>query len=153
MTAHNGTDPWARAAARAFADEPDSAASPSGWVVPPVAAPDPPPTHLVPSLSVPLLVVDHFDLTMVDLPRCGARLLVKPLARADALVLVHRYNPPTVCLNERGQSSLERELQLEPAPRPTVRHGTRLLVMQYVKWNDIRWLLVEWECDGDGCVP
>jgi len=25
--------------------------------------------------------------------------------------------------------------------------------MQYVKWNDIRWLLVEWECDGQGCVP
>ncbi len=150
----NGTDPWARAAARAFAGDPsDTEGVPSSAWVMPIAAPAPPPTTTIPTVAAVLIVVDRFDLTMVELPRCGARLLVRPVTRADAMALVHQYNPPTMCLNERDQSTMERELQLDPVPRPRAQYGTRLLVMQYVKWNDIRWSLVEWECDGDGCVP
>lgn len=109
-----------------------------------------------PSADAPLLiVVDHFDLSMVDVHPSGARLLIRPVSRLDALQLVREYagKVAVVALNERGQGLLERELQLEPAWRPKVSHGTRLLVVYVAKWNDIRWHLVTYESDGDGCIP
>jgi hypothetical protein len=100
-----------------------------------------------------LIVVDHFDLTMVDMGAPGARLHVRPLTRLEALTLAHRSRAPAIALNERGQNLLEKELQIEPAVRPQARFGTDLLVVHWVRWNDLRCYLVVYEADGDGCVP
>lgn len=102
-----------------------------------------------------LVVVDHFDLSMVEPQPSGTRLLVQPLSRVDALRLVResRGKVAVAALNERAQGMLERELQLEPAWRPKVSFGTRLLVVSQVRWNEVRWHLVTYESDGDGCVP
>ncbi len=152
---------WEEAAAKAFGGETSRSSTPTG-----LAPPPPPPVEssepeeprmraaVVAEGTVPeLIATDHFDLTMIDVPPAGARLLVKQIHRPDAVMLVKKYRPPTVCLNERGQAALEKELQLDPMPRPQVRYGTRLLVMMTVRWNDVRWFLVEWECDGEGCIP
>jgi hypothetical protein len=105
--------------------------------------------------AVSLIVVDHFDLSMVECHPRGARLLVRSVSRLEALALVResRSRVAVIAMNERGQGLLERELQLEPAWRPKVSHGTRLLVVSPVRWNDIRWYLVEYESDEDGCLP
>lgn len=108
-----------------------------------------------PRPPISLVVVDHFDLGMIDLGPRGARLLVRPLTRLEALSLV-REKPREVqvmTFNERGQSLVERELGLEPALRPRVTYGVRILVVHQVRWNEIRWYLVEYEADGDGCIP
>lgn len=100
-----------------------------------------------------LIVVDHFDLTMVDMSVEGARLHVRPLTRLEAISLAHRARAPAIALNERGQNLLEKELQIEPAARPQACFGTDLLVVHWVRWNDLRCYLVVYEADGDGCVP
>jgi hypothetical protein len=149
---------WEEAAARAFGPPEARVPMLTGVAPPPPVDPEPEGTPLRAAVVVdgevrPLIATDHFDLTMIDIPPVGARLLVKQIHRPDAIMLVKKYRPPTVALNERGQAALEKELQLDPMPRPQVRHGTRLLVMMTVRWNDVRWYLVEWECDGEGCIP
>lgn len=151
---------WEEAAARAFADEARTtpSAMPS-MVVPPPPSPSPssdpiPPPE--PGEPVPLVVLDHFDLTMVDVPTTGARILVRQIRRLDAMELVRKHNPQIMSFEDRVQrahAAFERELQLDAMPRPQLRYGSKLLVMMTPKWNDIRWFLVEWECDGDGCIP
>lgn len=128
---------WEEACARALLE-----ASPED--VAPVAAPSSP---------VRVVIVDHFDLTMVDTSGGGARLRVTPLTRLEAISLARTSGAPAIALNERGQNLLEKELQLEPALRPQVRYQTDLLVVHWVRWNDLRCYLVVWESDGDGCVP
>ncbi len=151
---------WEEAAARAFAEE-GAKTTPSAMpsmVVPPPPEPTPadplPPSE--PIDRAPLIVLDHFDLTMIDVPLSGARLIVKQIRRLDAMELVRKYNPSIMSFEDRVQrahATFERELQLDAMPRPQLRYGTKLLIMMTPKWNDIRWFLVEWECDGDGCVP
>jgi hypothetical protein len=99
-----------------------------------------------------LVVTDRFDLRMVALTVVGARLLVLPLPRADALELVARYKPAVAAVNERGLASLEKELGLDPQDRPIVQHGTRLLVVDAARWNDVKYWLVQYESDGEGCI-
>jgi hypothetical protein len=101
----------------------------------------------------PLIVVDHFDLTMVDMTAAGARLRVRPLTRLEAISLARLHDAPAIALNDRGQNMLEKEMQIEPAVRPQVRYRSALLVVQVVRWNDVRCYLVEYEADGDGCIP
>jgi hypothetical protein len=102
-----------------------------------------------------LTVVDHFDFGMLEVPVAGVRLLIRQVTRLQALALVRDYGDraTVVAMNDRGQNLLERELQLEMRWRPKVVYGTKLLVMHAVRWNELRWYLVEYECDGDGCVP
>ena len=116
----------------------------------PSRSPAPPTSNGQPSST--LLIVDRFDLTMIDVGAAGARLLVKPVSRPEAMMLAHEGHGIPIALNERGQGMMERELQLEPSPRPMVGPGGRLLVMQYVNWKDVRWFLVNYESDGDGCI-
>jgi hypothetical protein len=151
---------WEEAAARAFAEDgppkvPDRSL-PSG-VTPPPPEPEPEePAPRAPGETCPLIVSDHFDLSMVDMPLPGARLFVKQIRRFDAMELVRKFNPPIMTYEDRAQrqlAQLEKELQLDALPRPHVRYGTRLLVMNASKWNDVRWYVVEWEADGDGVIP
>lgn len=136
---------WEAAIARSFLAEGTGVIPPEDHDVPNLEPPPP--------ATVPLIVVDHFDLTMIEMPLCGACLLVRQIHKPDALALVRKYNPPTYAMNERGQGALERELQIDPLPRARCRYGTRLLVMLSPRWNDIRWFLVEWQADGEGVVP
>jgi len=101
-----------------------------------------------------LIVVDHFDFSMIEMNLRGARLFVRPISRLDAVDLVraNRDSVVVLALNERGQGLLERELAL-PTVRPKMGYATRMIVVHPVKWNEIHWYLVEYECDGDGCVP
>lgn len=103
-------------------------------------------------IDAPMIAVDHFDLSMIEVNETGARILVRPLSRHEALELTRKYSPPSCSIYERGQNDLEQELQLEPAPRPKLRSGTQLLVMLKKSWKDIRWFLVTYESDGDGVV-
>lgn len=100
-----------------------------------------------------LTIVESFHLGMVDLPTQGAHLLIQPLSKAEAVQLANRQPHHVVASSERGQSMLEQSLELEPGKRASVRYGSRMLVAQFIKWNDIRFYLVTWESDGHGCIP
>jgi len=159
------TTAWERAAAVAFASD-----LPTG-VVPPNAEADRAravnraiadapreDTIELPPLGVegpgpPLVVVDHFDLNMIDMTDAGAFVLVVQISRSEAMSLVRKHNPPVFATNERGQSDIEKDLQLDPLPRPQLRFGTRLLVRSAPRWNDVRFFIVELKSDGYGCVP
>lgn len=136
---------WAAAIERATREErndpPEDVDLPSGVVPPPARSADPRPTDRLEGAE--LVVTDHFDLMMIDMSLAGACLTVEPIARADAAELVRKHGAVVATMSDRGQTSIERELQLEPAPRPQVKPGTRLIVMHFVRYNDIRWFLVE----------
>jgi hypothetical protein len=145
---------WEDAAARAFGAE-----LPTGVVPPP---PEPEPAEalavaahaMAPGERPPLIVTDRFDLSMIDMDVSGARLLIVRIPRADAMALVHKYNPPVMCgVYERGLADLEKDLQIDEVPRAQLRFGTRLLVRLAPKWNDVHFYLVELEADGHGCCP
>jgi hypothetical protein len=152
---------WEEAAARAF-----DASLPTGVVPPPVderqraidraIATAPPEADDAPAEHAPrppLIVVDHFNLNMIDMSADGACLLVQQLTRSEAMSLVRKHNPPIVTFNERDLGDLEKDLQLDPLPRPNLRYGTRLLVRSAPRWNDVRWFLVEYSADGNGVCP
>jgi hypothetical protein len=151
---------WALAASRAFAkpgelplDRDDAPAQPSGVVPPPPLVPEKVPEPVIRD-RVPLIVTDRFDLRMIDMdPRVGVRLVVAQVSRLDAMELCKKYNPPVMCVNDRGLGDLEKDLQIDTAPRVQLRYGTRLLVREAPRWNDVRFFLLEWECDGNGEIP
>jgi len=114
---------------------------------PPVPAPAPAPVRM-PSL----VVVEHFDFTMVDMNASGANLRVRQISRGEALSLMSKYNAEVLALNVRGQLSLERELGMDDSRVPRIGPGRSLLVMTYIRFSDVRWHLVEYESDGDGVI-
>jgi hypothetical protein len=100
-----------------------------------------------------IVAVDHFDLTMIDTPKEGARLLIRPLSRMEAFEIVQASGAHVMTINSRNQATIERELQIETSSIPKVDAHTALLVMTFVRYNDVRWHLVTFESDGDGVVP
>lgn len=101
---------------------------------------------------VSIVVVDHFDFTMVAMNSSGATLRVRQLARVEALSLIHKESAKILALSTRGQGMIERELGMQESSIPKVGPGQCLVVMMYLRYNDVRWYLVEYECDGDGVV-
>lgn len=146
------SDGWSKAAARVDVDLPTGVTPPGR--LNPVGKPtgiDAMPEFQAIEGRAALVVTDRFDLRMIAMNVTGARLLVVPLPRTDALELVARYKPEIMATNDRGLASIEKELGIE-ASRPVVRFGTRLLVVDAIRWNDVRYTLVTYESDGDGCV-
>lgn len=135
---------WEKAAAHAAANaEPE--VLPSGIVLPPTPAASGARTSRV-------IVADHFDPTMIDMSIDGARIVIRPLSRGEAHDIYRSSNPDVYVSNERSQTFLEKELQMDPTPRPQVGRGVSMLVIQQVRWNDIRYFFIEYESDANGCI-
>jgi hypothetical protein len=99
------------------------------------------------------VVTSRFDLAMIDLSSpSGATVRVRTIARLEVAEILHDHDVPVVSMDERGQTFLERELHLSAGPRPRLTAQTKLIVGERVAWNDVRWFLVEYLADGDGCV-
>jgi len=99
------------------------------------------------------VVTSRFDLAMVDLSNpSGATVRVQAITRLAVMEILHDHDAPVVSMDERGQSFLERELHLSAGSRPRLTAQTKLIVGERVSWNDVRWFLVEYLADGDGCV-
>lgn len=126
------TSGWERAAARADM-EPAAEELPSG-VVPPTRA------HA-------LIVVDHFDPTMVETPAAGALVCIRQITRMEAMDLAREHRPPIV-VSERILADVEKELGVVRAAVPRVGPGASLLVRTRFSWNDVRWHLVSYAGDA-----
>jgi hypothetical protein len=107
------------------------------------------PTGVVPPPTTPLVIVDHFDLSMVDAPTLGAILRVRALTKMDARDLIAAQpSTPAVVMFERATQDIERDLCLPSGPRARVAQGTAVLVRTRLAWNDVRWHLVSYERDA-----
>ena len=96
----------------------------------------------------PLVVTDHFDLTMIECPVVGAEIRVKPLARAEAIDMAHRYQARIFSVDERNLSMMETELGMSGPTRPRLNKATQLLVCVSLSWKDRRWFLVSYARDA-----
>lgn len=111
------------------------------------------PSGVEPPARPKVLVVDHFDLSMIDADISGAVLTVRPLPRTEAATLARGIDAVVSVINVRGLNELERELGMQTDIQlPKLGIGGKMLVMTRVKWNDVRWHLVEFTHDGDGCT-
>lgn len=123
----------------------------SGWEAAQARAsnePDELPSGIaMPARAHALVVVDHFDPTMIDCPVTGARLLVRPLSRLDAMDLARQHDPPIV-VSDRILADVEKELGMSRGVVPRVAPGHALLVRTRILWNDVRWHLVSYEGDA-----
>ncbi len=126
---------WDKAGARAALEpeETHAPALPSG-VVPPLRA------HA-------LVVVDHFDPTMVETPAAGALVCIRQITRMEAMDLAREHRPPIV-VSERILADVEKELGVVRAAVPRVGPGAALLVRTRNTWNDVRWHLVSYSGDA-----
>ena len=123
----------AQAAADREAPAPDDAVLPSGVHVP---------------RTEPLVVTDHFDLTMIECPAFGAEIRVRPLARSEAIDLAQRHQARIFSVDERNLSMMETELGMQGPLRPRLNKATQLLVCVSLSWKDRRWYLVTYARDG-----
>ena len=105
------------------------------------------PVEIVPPGALPLIVTDNWDLSMLECPIAGCTISVKPLSKIDAMDLAHRHQAYVSCVNERGATTIERELGIQGPSRPTLGRSTRLIVMVFVSWQDKRWFLLEYVGD------
>jgi hypothetical protein len=144
---HGSGSGWARAAASAFQ------VGPTDDEPAPKVATQAEANQGSPLGTDVLIVTDHFDIMSIEIPIEGARIAIQPLTKADALRLV-RGHPHIIQGGwDRSLGMLERELQLDTIPRACASYGTRLLVVNQRRWNDVGFYLVTWECDGNGVIP
>jgi hypothetical protein len=140
------SDGWSNARLRSDEPEPISPTIPSPSAV---AFP----TGINPPEQPTVTIVDHFDLAMIDSPVEGAVLFIRPISRPEAMNIARESGAKIYAVNERGLNDLEQQLSLQAeVPRPRLSIGGKMLVMTRHKWNDVRWHLIEFQCDGDGVV-
>lgn len=114
--------------------------------------------HARPALPPPrretrLVVTDHLSLLSVDCaPHVGAVLRVIPITRVDAMEMAQAGNAILTGGHDRHMGTFERELQIDAPRPPKLSSSARYLVCETVRWNDVRWFLVEYLSDGDGVV-
>jgi hypothetical protein len=137
---------WDEAAAHARAYK-ESTEDEAPWT-PPYAA-----QTRIPEKAPAFIVTNRFEFSMIDLSGArGATVRVRSIPKLDVMELLYGVDAPVVSMDLRGQAFLEHELQLAAGPRPRVTPETKLIVGERAAWNDIKWYLIEYLADEDGCV-
>ena len=117
---------------------------------------EPPPAMRRPTFDRPvrLVVVEHFSLSMLTFDEgAGVVVRVTQLSKMEASKLAYERRAEVANqLPERSMQLLEKELQLEAMPRIRLEPNMTFLCVEPLRWNDVRFYLVEAIADGDGVV-
>jgi hypothetical protein len=112
------------------------------------------PVARAPAQPMRLVVVEHFYPSMIDFGDQACSVVeIRQVSKLDARKIVYDLRGEVAnVMPERSAQLLERELEIPAVGRVRLVPGVTFLVVEPVRWNDVRFFLVRMLADGDGCV-